>query len=63
MIWAFVSAIGIVALMFMVLMVALMCAAPEESLEEQAECIRKDMKAREEKKRKRAEKRQRRQAR
>lgn len=63
MIWALISAGGIIALIFMALIVALMCAAPSDSLDEQAECIRKDMEARKEKKRRRAEKRQRRRAR
>ena len=56
-------AIGAVALvLFGLLMICLLSRLPQESLEEQAECIRKDQEEREKKKREKEEKRRRKRA-
>lgn len=60
--WAVIGTVVFVAVLFLVMLVSLMCAAPMETLEEQAECIRKEIEERERKKQHREMKRQRRRA-
>ena len=57
-----VLTIAVLAILFMVMLLGLMRAAPQESLDEQAECIRKDQEEREKKKREKEEKRRRKRA-
>ena len=50
---------AIIAIAFLALLVGLLSGLPQETLEEQAECIRKDQEEREKKKREKEEKRRR----
>lgn len=59
MIYAILGAI-VLMIAFLVLMTSLLSAAPQETLEEQAACIRKDAEERKAKRQRKAEKRARR---
>ena len=60
--WVLVLAIVVIAILFMVMLLGLISAAPQETMEEQAECIRKDYAERAARKKARADKKARRRA-